>query len=130
VVIPVPDGFIEHALQVSLRQGRTFEVLLGLDLPAARQALFVLHGRRAHLSHALLGCLVIPQIQLGADKDDGDAGGVVFDFRCPLRLLAIVVMWVQMHTLALTLSKDALLTIEKQMRKTSVWGYDSGLRRS
>lgn len=33
-------------------------------------------------------------------------------------------------TLALTLSNDGGLTMEKQIRKTSVWGYESGLRRS
>lgn len=33
-------------------------------------------------------------------------------------------------TLALTLSKLALLTMEKQIKNTSVWGYDNGRRRS
>lgn len=33
-------------------------------------------------------------------------------------------------TFALTLSNEGGLTIEKQIRKTSVWGYDSGLKRS
>jgi hypothetical protein len=89
----LPDGLVEDALQVSLRQGRAFEVLLGPDLPARGQALFVLHGRGAHLAHALLGCLVIPQIEFGANKDDGDAWGVVLDFWGPLLLLAAVGAW-------------------------------------
>ena len=34
------------------------------------------------------------------------------------------------HHLDVTFSKEEGLTTEKQMRKTSVCGYDSGLRRS
>jgi hypothetical protein len=31
------------------------------------------------------------------------------------------------RTLAFTLSKEGGLTMEKQIKKTSVWGYESGL---
>jgi hypothetical protein len=53
----------------------------------------------------------------------------MLDLGCPLLLLATPQI-VLVRTLALTLSNDALLTIEKQMRKTSVCGYESGRRRS
>jgi hypothetical protein len=84
MAVLLPDGLVEYALQIPLGQGGTFQVLLGLDLPATGQTLFVLHGRRAHLSHAFLCCLVIPKVQLGTNKDDGNTGGVVFNFRRPL----------------------------------------------
>jgi len=80
----LPDGFVKHALQVTLCQSRTFEVLMCADLLGHGQSLFV--GDSFHLARAegFRGCAVIPQIELGTDEDDGDIGGVVFDFGEPL----------------------------------------------
>jgi hypothetical protein len=54
------------------------------DLLGHSQSLFV--GDSFHLACAegFRCCAVIPQIELGTDEDDGDVGGVVFNFREPL----------------------------------------------
>jgi len=58
----------------------------------------------------------------------------VFDFGEPLDYTISVGVMVRLGccglTLALTLSKEGGLTIEKQIRKTSVCGYERGRRRS
>jgi hypothetical protein len=62
-----PDGFIKHALEIALGQGRALEILLCLDFPADCQRFLILYGLGPHLPHALLGCLIISQIQLCTD---------------------------------------------------------------
>jgi hypothetical protein len=48
------------------------------------QGLFV--GDSLHLACAegFRSRAIVPQIELGSDENDGDIGGVVFDFREPL----------------------------------------------
>jgi hypothetical protein len=54
-----PNGFVKHTLQVPLRQRRTFQIFLSLDIPANGKALLVCNWSGAHLAHALLGLFVI-----------------------------------------------------------------------
>lgn len=54
------------------------------DLLRHRQGLLV--GNRLHfpLAEGLGGCAVVSQIELGADQDDRDVGGMVFNLGEPL----------------------------------------------
>ncbi len=79
-----PDGLVKDALQVALCEGRALEVLLRLDLLGDHDGLLVLNGRHLLLAQRLLGALVISQIELGADEDDGHARRVVVDLGVPL----------------------------------------------
>lgn len=128
-----PNGLVKHALEVALGQGRALEVLVGLDLLRAEQGLVVRHGLHALLAQGVQGRRVFPKVELGSDEDDGDVGRVMVDLGVPLgeralaggpRLRAHGAAGGRrgVRTLALTLSKDGGLTMEKQMRKTSVWG--------
>jgi hypothetical protein len=54
------------------------------DLLSNSQGLFVGDGLHLASAEGLGGRAVVSQVELGADKDDGDIGGVVFDFREPL----------------------------------------------
>lgn len=47
----------------------------------------LLVGDRLHFagSEGFEGCAVVAEVQLGADQNDGDIGGVVFNFWEPLR---------------------------------------------
>ena len=135
----IPDSFIEHTLQVALCEGRTFEVLVRTDLLGHGQGLLVRYGFHLSCAKAICGRSIVSQVQFGTDEDDRDIGGMMFDFRIPLRRHTIGQLPLVSHarsdlhsrhrgdkrkgnTLALTLSKDVGLTMEKQMRKTSVWG--------
>lgn len=80
----VPDGFVKHALQVTLRQCRALEVLMCADLLGHGQGLLVRDGLHLSGSQGLGGVAVVSQVELGAHEDDGDVGGVVFDLRIPL----------------------------------------------
>ena len=135
----IPDSFVEHTLQIALCKGRTFEVLVRTDLLGHGQRLLVRYGFHLSCAKAVCGRSIVSQVQLGTDEDDRDIGGMMFDFRIPLRTHTIGQLPLVSHarsdlhstlhgderkgnTLALTLSKDGGLTMEKQMRKTSVWG--------
>jgi hypothetical protein len=80
----LPDRLVEHALQISLCQSGAFQVLLGLDLLGNHDSLLVLYRRHLLLPQALLGPFVVPQIELGADEDDGYTGRVVVNLWVPL----------------------------------------------
>lgn len=57
----------------------------------------------------------------------------MIDFRKPLYIIYRVTfnnMCIYLFTFVLTFSKEGGLTSEKQTRKTSVWGYESGLNLS
>ena len=82
----VPDRLVKHALQVPLGERGALEVLLRLDLLGDHDGLLVLYRRHLLLPQALLGSLVVPQIELGTDEDDGHAGRVVVNLGEPLRL--------------------------------------------
>ena len=108
-----PNSLVENALEVPLRQRRAFQVLLSPDFPADLQGLLVLHGRRAHLAHALLGRLVVAEIKLCTDEDDWNAGRVMFNFWCPLNKVRWLV---------------AMMTISQKTRMTHL-GLDVVKRR-
>jgi hypothetical protein len=79
-----PDGLVEDALQVALCQGGALEVLLRLDLLGHHDRLLVLDGRHLLLPQRLLGALVVSQVELGADEDDGHPRRVMVDLGVPL----------------------------------------------
>lgn len=97
------------------------------------QRLLIGDGLHLPLAKGLCSRAIISQIELGADKNDGDIRGVVLDLGVPLhrqkgqkglstKVWAVALCEKGVITLALTLSNDGGLTMEKQMRKTSVWG--------
>jgi len=57
---------------------------MGSDLLGAHQSLVVRHRLHSLLPERLEGSGVFPQIQLGADEDDGNIGRMVIDLRVPL----------------------------------------------
>lgn len=77
---------------------------------------------------------VVSEIEFGADEYNGYTRRVVLDLWVPLSFLLVscklFVLNSDVPTFALTLSNDEGLTMEKQIRKTSVWGYDNGRSRS
>jgi hypothetical protein len=79
-----PNRLVKDALQVSLCERRALEVLLRLDLLGDHDCLLVLDGGHLLLAQRLLGRLIVAQIELCADEDDGYARRVVVDLRVPL----------------------------------------------
>lgn len=80
----LPDGLVEHTLQVPLGQGRTLQVLVSSDLLGHDQGLVVRDRLHALGSQTLQGGRVFSQVELGADEDDRDGRGMVIDLREPL----------------------------------------------
>jgi hypothetical protein len=104
---------------------------LCLDLLGDHDRLLVLDWCHLLLPQRLLGAFIVPQIELCADKDDRYAGCVMVDLGVPLYSLSTCetrARWIL--TFAFTLSNDGGLTMEKQIKKTSVCGYESGRNRS
>jgi len=125
----IPDCLVKNTFQVSLGQSRAFEVFLGLYFSANGKSFLVLDRCGAHLSHTFFGGFIVSKIELCTDKNDGYSGSMMLDFRCPLWFQPLTLPATEgscRNTFALTLSNDALLTMEKQIRKTSVWGYERG----
>lgn len=85
----LPDGFIENALEVSLGESRTFEILVGFNFLGANQRLLVRHGLHALLAKTLEGFGVLTKIELGADEDDGDVGRMMVNLGVPLRVTSM-----------------------------------------
>ena len=119
-------------LEALLRQRRALEVFVHAKLLLQLHALLVRDGRLVLLLHAGNKVGVVAEIKLGAHENDGHAGAVVAHFGIPLRTTVKYGNNAphRRQTLDLTFSYDAELTREKQIRKTSVWGYESGRRRS
>lgn len=82
----VPDCLVKNALQISLCQRRAFQVFLGLDFLRNHDGLLILYGSHLLLPEAFLGGFIVPQIELGTDKNDGYAGRMVIDLRVPLHV--------------------------------------------
>lgn len=80
-----PNGLIKHTLQIPLRERRTFHVLHSPNLLGNQHSLFVLDGGAPLLPQAILSRLVISEIELRADEDNGNSGCVMLNFRVPLR---------------------------------------------
>lgn len=70
----VPDSLIEDALQVSLGQCATLQVLVGPNLFSNDQSLVIRDWLHSLLLQALQGVGVFSQIQLGTNEDDGNRG--------------------------------------------------------
>lgn len=81
----IPDGLVEHTLEVALGQGGALQVLVGLDLLGAEKGLVVRHGIHALLAQGFESRGVFPEIELRSDEDDGDVGRVVIDLGVPLQ---------------------------------------------
>lgn len=125
----LPNGLVKHALQVALSECGALEILMCADLLGDGQGLLVRDWLHFAGAQGFGRGAIISQVELGADEDDGDIGGVVFDFGVPLVFAVRLVNRMDGRpdmatgrTLAFTLSKDGGLTIEKQIRKTSVCG--------
>lgn len=125
----IPNGFVKDAFEVALREGRTFKILVRSDLLGDGQGLLVRDGLHLSLPKGLCCRGIISQIELRTNKDDGNIGSMVLDLRVPLhersveRLLSCERTAADrglLSTFALTLSNEGGLTMEKQMRKTSV----------
>lgn len=134
----VPNGLVKDALEVALRQGRALEVLVRPDILGAHERLVVRHGLHALLTQRFQRRGVLAEIQLRADENDRHVRCVVVDFGVPLGV--VLVLWQcsgystaavrlpefvrpgAIRTFALTLSNDGGLTMEKQIKKTSVCG--------
>lgn len=132
----IPDGLVKDSLQVSLGERGTLEVFMRLDILSSLQCFVV--GNRLHslFTEALHGVGVLPQIELRSDQNDRNVRRMVADFwpplfvnyqsRCSPRALGASDKGEaaqgkrNLPTLARTLSNDGGLTIEKQIRKTSV----------
>jgi len=82
--LDVPDSFIEDTLQVSLRQGRALQVLVGPNLLRNDQCLVIRNWLHALLSQALKCSGILSQVKLCANEDNGDGWGMVIDLREPL----------------------------------------------
>lgn len=61
------------------------------DVLRSPESFIIGDGLHSLLAQALNDVWVLPQIELGADQDDGNVGSMVTDLRVPLqRLLAII----------------------------------------
>jgi hypothetical protein len=87
------DGLVEHGLETLLGQGRALKHLDGLDLLAHGDTLLVGDGCKALLGKTVDRLLVLSQIELGADQDDGGVGVVVLDLWVPLGLDVLERCW-------------------------------------
>lgn len=80
----VPDSLVKHALQVALSECGALEVLMCADLLGDGQGLLVRDGLHLAGAQGFGGGAVVSQVELGADQDDGDVGGMVLDLGVPL----------------------------------------------
>lgn len=80
----LPDGLVKDALEVALGESRALEVLLGLDLLCDCEGLLV--GDWLHLlgPESVCGGLVLSEVELGTNQDDGYVWRVMFDLGIPL----------------------------------------------
>lgn len=105
-----PNCLVEDALQVALCEGRALEVLLRLDLLGNHDCLLVLDGGHLLLAQRLLGGLVVSQIELRADEDDGHARRVMVDLGVPL----VAVRWGKHGTAAVVGTHLRLDVVERR----------------
>jgi hypothetical protein len=80
----IPNGFIKDAFEVALREGRTFEILVRSDLLGDGQGLLVRDRLHLSLSEGFCRRGIVPQIELGTNKNDGNIGSMVLDLWVPL----------------------------------------------
>lgn len=109
--------------------------LPGTNLPCRLAGGLERDGRHLPVSQLLLRVLVLSQVQLCANQNDRDVWRMMLNLRVPLFTRSVHNpcrgAWLPGRlAFVLTFSKLGGDTSEKQMRKTSVCGYDSGRRRS
>jgi len=79
------DSLIKDDLETLLGEGRALEVLVGVDLTGLLLTLLDRDGAAlVLLAQLLLGVVIVTEIELCADKDDGDLGTVVAHLGVPL----------------------------------------------
>lgn len=139
------QSLVEDVLETLAGEGRALEVLEGTELLDHVVGLLVGDGRLAVLAEGLEGRLVVAEISLGADEDDGDVGAMVLDLEDEEVVVSrasraeqagesgILAGWLgvsreRIHTStyqrSLTLTNEGWLTTEKQSKKMSVFGYE------
>jgi hypothetical protein len=79
-----PYGLIEYTLQIPLRQRRALQVFDRSDLFRYSESLLIAHRLHLLRSQGIGGPSVVPKVELCADEDYGNVGGVVLDFWVPL----------------------------------------------
>ena len=84
----IPNCLVENTLQVTLCEGGAFQVLLCFDLLGDYNCLLVLNWRHLLLPERLFGGLVVSQIELRTDKNDGHAWCMVVNLGVPLRTVS------------------------------------------
>jgi len=92
-----PDCFIEYLFETELRQGRALDVLPCLDVLAKLQTLCVGYRRHLLLSKLIDRSLILSQIALGSDKDDGNARRMVANLWIPLCMRVSRLFWSQLR---------------------------------
>lgn len=60
------------------------------DLLSDDQRLLIRYGLHLACAEGICGRGIVSHVQLGTNKDDGNVGGMVFDFRIPLPWSVIV----------------------------------------
>ena len=77
------EGLVEDCFEPLAGEGGALEVLEGADLVGHGLALLLGDGRLVLAGEVVDGLLVLSEIDLGADEDDGGVGAVVLDFAVP-----------------------------------------------
>ena len=93
------DRFVEDTLQIPLRERGALEVLHRLDVFRNLHSLLVLYGCHLPLAQRLANLMIVSEIELRADENDGNAGCVMLDFGIPLNKIsfAFIVVMVAME---------------------------------
>lgn len=79
------DGVIEDLLETLLGKGRALQIFKRVDLLRLGETLLVGDRAALVLLHELIGgLLIVTEIELCADKNEGDVGAVVSNLRVPL----------------------------------------------
>jgi hypothetical protein len=77
------DGFVEHVLETFLGEGGALKVLDGPNFAGAVVGFFGGDDVKALRLELTDHILVVSQVHLGTDEDNGDTRGVVLNFRPP-----------------------------------------------
>lgn len=81
----LPDSLVKDTLQVSLREGRTFQILVCTNLLGHREGLFVRYRLHSLLPQGFHRSSVFSQIQLRAHQNDGNVGRMMLNLGEPFR---------------------------------------------
>ena len=81
----VPNSLVEHALQISLSECGTLQVLVCPDLLSDDQGLVIRNWLHALLSQALKCSGILSQVELRTNEDDRHGRSMVINLGEPLR---------------------------------------------